>query len=309
MSDLHVEHVCAVVVTYRPELALLNDLLRAVRAQVGGVVVVDNTADSWSMGSDCTDAPIADDVELLRLRENAGLASAQNVGIDWARAHGFSHVLLLDQDSTPGEGMVLALFHALIQLREEGQPVAAVGPRFHDLREGRDAPFVQVCFPWSRKLWCLRPDQKIACDFLISSGSLIPLQVLDAVGPMGSGLFIDNVDLEWSFRARARGYTLHGVCAALMHHRLGDERRLLPFGLGQLVVHGPVRLYYMMRNRLRLYRMPHTPRVWVAQDVPRVLVKFFLFGVFIGPRARNMRFMLRGLWDGLRGREGACPIS
>ncbi len=309
MSDLRVEHVCAVVVTYQPELALLNDLLRAVRGQVGGVVVVDNTVDSWAKSIDCTDAPIADGVELVRLRENSGLAGAQNVGIAWARASGFSHVLLLDQDSTPGEGMVLTLLQALDQLREEVRPVAAVGPRFHDLREERDAPFVRIGFPGSRKLWCFSPDQKIACDFLISSGSLIPLQVLDVVGPMDAGLFIDNVDLEWSFRARASGYTLHGVCAALMQHRLGDARRDLPFGLGQVVVHGPLRLYYMMRNRLRLYRMPHTPRVWVAQDVPRVLVKLFLFGVLIGPRARNMRFMLRGLWDGLRGREGACPIS
>lgn len=309
MSDLRVEPVCAVVVTYRPDMSLLNDLLRAVRPQVGGVVVVDNTVDSWSVGIDNIDGATSDAVELIRLRKNSGLASAQNVGIDWARAHGFGYVLMLDQDSTPGEGMVLALLQALDQLREEGQPVAAVGPRFHDLREDQDAPFVRVDFPWSRKLWCRRPGETIACDFLISSGSLIPLAVLDGVGPMDAGLFIDNVDLEWSFRARARGYVLHGVCAALMNHRLGDGRRDLPFGLGQVVVHSPVRLYYMMRNRLRLYGMPHTPRVWVAQDVPRVLVKLLLFGVMIGPRVRNLRFMLRGLWDGLRGHEGICPIS
>jgi rhamnosyltransferase len=123
---------------------------------------------------------------------------------------------------------------------------------------------------------------------------------------MDAGLFIDNVDLEGGFRAKAQGYRLYGVCAATMRHQLGDGRRGLPFG-GQVVVHGPLRLYYMMRNRLLLYRMPHTPRMWIAQDVPRVLVKLFLFGVLIGPRLRNLQCMLRGLWDGLRGRYGACP--
>jgi len=129
------------------------------------------------------------------------------------------------------------------------------------------------------------------------------------VGAMDAGLFIDNVDMEWSFRARAKGYALYGVCSATMHHHLGDDRRALPFGVGKIVVHGPSRLYYMMRNRLRLYGMRHTPLVWTAQDIPRVLVKLFLFGVLIGPRWRNLRFMLRGLWDGLLGRQGACPAD
>ncbi|CAM5236463.1 hypothetical protein [Rhodanobacter lindaniclasticus] len=55
--------------------------------------------------------------------------------------------------------------------------------------------------------------------------------------------------------------------------------------------------------------MAHTPRVWVAQDVPRVVVKLFLFGVLIGPRRRNLRCMLRGLADGIRGCEGEAPAD
>ena len=65
----------------------------------------------------------------------------------------------------------------------------------------------------------------------------------------------------------------------------------------------------MMRNRILLYRLPHTPRVWIAQDLPRVLVKLLLFGVLIGPRWRNLRCMLRGLLDGIRGRQGEGPID
>lgn len=301
------EEVCAVVVTYHPDPMMLRELLDAIVMQVGAVVVVDNTAPG-SAGQ-CGDV-FSDIATVLPQKGNAGLAAAQNLGIDWARGHGYLYVLLLDQDSTPGEGMVQTLLNALLhllQLRGERR-VGAVGPRFHDLREDRDAPFVHIGFPFNRKLWCERDEQTLTCDFLISSGALIPMVVLDAVGAMDAGLFIDNVDLEWSFRARAQGYALYGVCAATMHHRLGDARRALPFGLGQIVVHGPVRLYYMMRNRVRLYRMPHTPRVWTAQDVPRVLVKLFLFGVLIGPRLRNLRFMLRGLRDGLQGREGPCPL-
>lgn len=305
MTDRQIHTVCAVVVTHHPEALVLEGLLVITLQQAGHVVVVDNSEDGA-----CLDIPALSNprVELIRQGRNGGLAQAQNVGIAWARQHAFEHVLLLDQDSAPGRDMVAVLMEALNRLSREGL-VAAVGPRFHDLREDRDAPFVKMGFPLNRKLWCEGPGQVVACDFLISSGSLISLGVLNDVGSMDEDLFIDNVDLEWSFRARSRGYALYGVCAATMHHRLGDARRRLPLGLGQVVVHGPVRLYYMMRNRLRLYRMPHTPRIWVAQDVPRVAVKLFLFGVMFGPRLRNLRFMLAGLRDGMRGRSGPCPLA
>lgn len=304
MTDMQAADTCAVVVTYHPDPSVLADLLAALAPQVAATVVVDNGSDEAVLAS----LVAATGAVLLPQRQNLGLAKAHNLGIAWAREHGFGHVLLSDQDSIPDAGMVDVLLAALGRLRHEGSP-AAVGPVFHDLREDREAPFVRVGFPVNRKLRCEYPGQIVACDFLISSGALIPLDVIDAVGAMNEGLFIDNIDLEWSFRARAHGYTLHGVCAAAMHHRLGDARRSLPLGLGQVVVHGPARLYYMMRNRLRLYRMPHTPRVWVIQDVPRVLAKLVLFGVLIGPRLRNLHFMLRGIWDGLRNREGACPLS
>jgi len=307
MTDYAATSVCAVIVSYQPEPATLLSLLDAVTPQVGAVVLVDNASEGgWQR-------PLGETMSarggaLLSQHVNVGLAAAQNFGIDWARARGYRQVLLLDQDSEPEDGMVATLLAAL-QTLSATHRVGGVGPRFHDRREGRHAPFVRIGFPLNRKLWCAHAEQTIACDFLISSGALIPLSVLDRVGPMDAGLFIDNVDLEWSFRARAQGYALYGVCAATMRHRLGDARHPLPFGSGQIVVHGPTRLYYMMRNRLRLYRMPHTPGVWIAQDLPRVLAKLVLFGVLVGPRLRNLRFMLRGLRDGLRGREGACPAD
>ena len=307
MNRLATGEVCAVIVAYRPEADVITGLVDATVAQVGAVVLIDNASNgSWqpTVGA----ALSAHGGALLVQPHNIGLAAAQNVGIDWAREHGYRHVLLLDQDSEPSDGMVAALHGALEALSMAG-PVAAVGPRFHDLREHRDAPFVRIRFPFNRKLRCDRSTPTIACDFLISSGMLIPLAVLDRVGPMDAGLFIDNVDLEWCFRARTQGFALHGVCAATMRHRLGDTRRTLPFALGQVVVHGPLRLYYMMRNRVRLYRMAHTPRAWVAQDVPRLLVKLLLFGVLIGPRWRNLRCMLRGLFDGMRGCQGEAPAD
>ena len=306
MTDHPATTVCAVIVSYHPEPATIASLIEAILPQVGAVVLVDNASEGgWrhKLGEALSNRGGT----LLGQSRNLGLAAAQNIGIEWARSNSYRYVLLLDQDSAPGDGMVALLLQALLDLSTACK-VAAVGPRFHDLREDRDAPFVRTGFPLNRKVWCEAGAQYIECDFLISSGALMPLTVLDQVGPMDAGLFIDNVDLEWGFRAQAQGYALYGVCATTMHHRLGDSRRELPFGSGKIVVHGPLRLYYMMRNRVLLYKMSHVPGIWKAQDMPRVLAKLLLFGVLIGPRLRNLRCMLWGLWDGLRGRQGICPV-
>lgn len=299
--------VCAIVVTYRPDPAVLARQLAAVRPQVRHVVIVDNTG-----GGDA--APETDvlgdvgDAVVLRQPRNIGLAAAQNAGIDWARRAGCERVLILDQDSVPAPDMVLRLAAHLDEL-SRSERVAAVGPVFHDPREDRDAPFVRIAFPMSTKLWCAPGQAAVEADFLISSGALIPIDVLDKVGTMDEELFIDNVDMEWSFRARGHGLKLFGVCDARMEHRLGDDRVPVLGGAHSVVRHGPVRLYFIMRNRLRLYRLPYTPRVWIAQDVPRVFAKFFIFSVLVGPRGRNVRYMARGLLDGVRRRGGDCPIG
>lgn len=297
-------HVCAVLVTHRPQLAVLAKQLAALAPQVGHIVLVDNASPDPAFRDFCAGHP---EVRLLALPENRGLAHALNVGIEHARTlTGVSCVLLMDQDSVPSPDMVRELDAALAKLATHGK-VAAVGPRFRDAREAADAPFVRIRFPFNRKLRCDGRCAGIRCDFLITSGCLIPLAVLDEVGGMDDALFIDNIDLDWCFRAAAAGRALYGVCAAGLAHRLGDTRKRIP-GLSRgIVVHAPRRLFYMMRNRVLLYRREYTPRRWIAQDVPRLIVKFLLFALLIAPRRKNVRCMLAGLRAGIAGRAVPPP--
>ena len=298
--------VCAVVVTYYPDATLLAAQLDALQVQADGIVVVDNATPGDSVRTLCASHP---HVELLSLTENIGLAAALNAGITRAReTPGMAHVLLMDQDSVPEPGMVAALKTALDRQSQHTR-VAAVGTRFLDPREGVDAPFVRIRFPVNRQLHCNGACDELACDFLITSGSLIPFDVLDQLGDMDERLFIDNVDLEWCFRATSKGYALFGVCGARMLHHHGATRHRVPGVPRGVVVHTPRRLFYMMRNRVLLYRRAYTPRRWIAQDLPRLVVKFLLFALLIPPRRKNLRCMLAGLRSGIAGRATPPPAN
>jgi rhamnosyltransferase len=118
------------------------------------------------------------------------------------------------------------------------------------------------------------------------------------------GLFIDNVDLEWCFRAKSMGFRIYGSARGKMGHEIGDKLVRVPGFAREQIVHGPIRLYYIMQNRILLYWMPHVPRTWVAQNILRIPFKFAIFALFVPGRRANIGHMLRGIWHGLIGRSG-----
>lgn len=278
ISEGHKVRVFAIIVTYKPDQVKLGRLLGAIQDQVDKIEIIDNT-----------DA-------------NVGLAAALNKGIASAILGSFSHVLLMDQDSLPGDDMVAALLADEIAAQRSGKRVGAIGPALIDTRSGRPYPFVRYGFP--RNQW-ITSSEMVECDFVITSGSLISLASLQEIGPMNAALFIDSVDIEWCFRAKSKGFSIFGSANATMGHEIGDSLIKVPgFGRKQILVHGPVRLYYIMRNRILLYWMPHVTPKWVAQDLLRIPFKFIIFALLVPGRWDNVRHMARGIWHGLIGRSG-----
>lgn len=294
--------VWAVMVSYCPSIELLSAAVLALDGQVQGLCIVDNGSPA-SQREALRALASGERRHLLELGANLGVATAQNRGIQFARERGADAVLLLDQDSVAAPDMVARLRAGLGKLRRQGVALAAVGPRLVDRRSGASSPFVRFRFPGIRKLHCGNGLQTLfETDFLISSGTLIPVAVLDVVGLPEDALFIDNVDLEWSFRARSCGVPLYGVCDAILEHSIGD-RVIRILGV-TLYRHGTVRQYYITRNRILLYRRSYAPVAWIVQDAARVFIKVLLSIVFFPKRRENLRMMWRGFSDGIRGRDG-----
>jgi len=281
------------VVSYHPDPDCLNALLRSLDGQVSPILIVDNTEPSATLDPALTDRP---DVQIIHPGRNIGVAAAINRGIGILIEAGCRHALLLDQDSQAEPGMVRSLFTELERLEAGGHRTAAIGPRIRDQDTGAIAPFIRFALPFNKRL--ANGQGSVKCDFLITSGCLVNLAHWAAIGPMRESWFIDNIDLEWCFRARRRGFEIRGCLDSALDHRIGEHRRLA--GLIPFRHHAPSRLYTMMRNRVFLYRS-NAPRAWIIQDSLRAIGKLALFSL-IQPRWQNLTQMLRGLRDGWRTR-------
>jgi len=138
---------------------------------------------------------------ILRQNRNTGLAAALNVGIQFARSIGATHYLFLDQDSLPGPDMVDTLRLAWRDAIQNSMKVAAVGPAFLDVRGGAPPPFIRVRFPTNQIVNPVAGVSYVITNVLITSGCLVSDEALASTGLMNEWLFIDNVHIEWGFRA------------------------------------------------------------------------------------------------------------
>lgn len=292
--------VIAVIVSYQPDFVQLASLLKAISPQTASVVVVDNSA-TTDVGDWLAEAGFAT-VHYLPLGENFGVAAAQNKGIAWAREQGADYVVLFDQDSEPETDMVARLLAAASEMGAQGYAVAAVGPRYLDTRQNNPPPFIRVSGLHLERCACAAPDSIVPVDYLISSGCLIPMATLDAVGGMVEELFIDYVDIEWGLRAKYRGFQSYGVCAAQMRHSLGDNP--ITFRGRKIPLHSPLRHYYHFRNAVWLYRQAWIPANWKWVDGWRLLLKYGFYTLFAKPRFKQFAKMTLGIWHGLTGRLG-----
>ena len=305
-SELQPIH--AVVVTFNPDLVILNFTLTSLAPQVDGIVVVDNGG-SEAVRRHLQALAERGEIVLVRQTRNIGLAAAQNLGVDVARQRGAGAVLLLDQDSEPEPMMVPRLKDAWQQLQDSGLRPGLMAPSYYCAETGAEGRF--VVRRGARYVVCTCAKNEIcSVDVTISSGSLIPLSVFDAVGRFDEGFFIDAVDTDWCLRARAAGYGIFAVGNAQLTHRLGDDCHRIWF-LGRqrrILLHAPLRSYTIARNNLALAARPHGSSAWRRFVVAMLVHRFLCFLVFGPQRWQHAKALARGVMDALRGRTGEPVI-
>ena len=205
---MNIHDTCAVIVTFHPPAAVLENLAK-VRLQVEGLVVVDNGSSSSSLAP-FRAAMCEMKFTLIENGANLGIAAALNIGVRWAKSHGFNRVVLFDQDSTVTPGFMDAM-----RSTYDGHPkqaeIGIVTPRYRN----RDGEVV------SRSRF-MAPDG--APLEVMTSGSFIPVSVFDSCGGFREEFFIDQVDHEFGFRVRERGFIVVVSEESFLMHVPGSPR-------------------------------------------------------------------------------------
>jgi rhamnosyltransferase len=285
--------VCAVLVTYHPDSGFPARLSRIV-PQVGETVIVDNGSrdESSSMLRELSAWPA---LTVVNNAENLGIAGALNIGVQHSLARGYSWAILLDQDTQVDEDMVERLLAA--RASWAGGRLAAVGSRFRDTN-ARPAEIRRL--DASGELW-----EEV--ESVITSGSLLSLEAYAAIGPFRNEFFIDHVDTEYCFRARAAGFRVIETRRPLMSHTIGAPTVHRMLGKTTWTTnHSPDRRYYIARNNTVLLREYGTSEggSWRLKSVIRCLRLCKRIAFFEQDKIAKILAVGQGWWDGVRGNMG-----
>ena len=292
--------VTAIVVTYNPDLDVLSLLLQTLRQQLDSIVIVDNASTRQD-----EIAGLSSDIKYYLLPSNLGLGKAHNLGIEFARSVDSTHVLLLDQDSLPERHMLHEMLETAQQLENNRIKYSGLGCRYLLQADPSQASnFVRISWFRFSRIHCKKKSY-VRADFLISSGTLIPIAAIETVGLMDESLFIDHIDTEWFLRADSLGFHAYGCCHAFMRHALGEKTTKIWFLRSRLVPsHHPFRYYYIFRNSVLLYKRRYMSKKWMLADWIRLIQSFIFFGVLSSQRKANVKMMLKGFVDGIKGASG-----
>jgi len=304
------ERIIAIVVSYNPDCEPLALALEQLERQGCDALIVDNGSKNIAQIEQLVSSLSA--TILMPQRSNLGLGAAHNIGIQHAIEQAYDYLIIMDQDSVPLDGMVASLL-AAHKIKSSTTKVSAVGVTYLNADNGSESFFVRFGRLKFLRRYCRDKDSDacIEADFLISSGSLISIKAVEAIGNMDEGLFIDHVDTEWFLRAKKKGFKAYGVCAATMQHGLGENTHRVSLGGRQRNVpqHKPFRYYYIFRNSVLLYKRGYISKLWMWNDIQRLAMIVVMFGVIKTPRLANFSMMLKGIWHGLRGKQGQLEAS
>lgn len=287
----------SIVVAYFPQEERLLTLLEALSSQCFLILTIANSPASKSLREVTSRSPRH---HLIENQTNVGLAAAQNQGIRAARARGAEWLLFFDQDSVPRFDHVEKLVSAHESLALQGHRVAAIGPHLWDTHAGAFWPFHEVDWWQLREVRVPSVGRCAQLPYVVSSGSLIRMSVFDAVGDFDESLFIDNIDVEWGFRASDMGYKNFGYFDLVMQHTIGD--RQIRF-LGKIhPLHSQQRHYFMFRSSIRLMKLEHVPTKWKANELLRMIPRLLVYSVFSDKPIKHLCAGILGIVDGALGR-------
>ncbi|MDF0533020.1 glycosyltransferase family 2 protein [Shewanella sp. A32] len=287
--------IFSILVVYNTNLDEVTLAIDSLKSQTDLVVICNNSDNGFVI-------PETEKTKVFNFNENLGIAEAQSIGMSWAFTNGAEFIVQMDQDSLLPPNTISLLLERYNQLTALGFNIGVIGPRHYDkvtneVDEGRII-----------KGKAIENTNSEIIHATISSASLIPKKAFDTVGRMDDGLFIDSVDWEYCWRLKNSGFITIRCNDLLLGHRVGNGVKKI-FGPVNVRVPSPIRHYYHTRNLFLLSSRSYVPFYWKFSNYLKLLFKITVYPFAFDDGMLRLKFILKGIYDGLLGRVGRIDIA
>ena len=232
--------IAAFVLLYHPKEKDLNNILSYL-PKIDKLYIYDNTENKTTI------IPFEDHNKITYFSdyENKGLSIRLNQACKQAISDGFNFLMTMDQDSSFVADNLHYYFDAIKNYLNK-DTVGIFG------------------LEYSAEDIIVNPKNSIAKEVhsLITSGSVINLNLYNEIGGFDENLFIDGVDFDYCFATLTKGYKCILFKNNYFNHSFGVKTRRASIKTLYLIkkekqLHSPTRIYYIIRNMLYLEKKYH----------------------------------------------------
>jgi GT2 family glycosyltransferase len=248
---------------------------------------------------------------IIRASRNLGFADGCNAGLRFAMKRGFRHIWLLNNDTIVDPGAL----SALMRTAGSDERIGIVGSKifFYDF------PSLVQSLGSNRILWPAKavPDTGASestrrkVKWVSGTSLLLRAELLEAVGLFDERFFMYAEDKDLCVRAEKRGWGVWTALDSIVWHkwasssnvtnekkRLRNDRDVRIPGRGFLM-----QLYYQTRNGIFLAKK-NFPALWLPYVILRTAHLLAISILRADRLALHGSVILKGAWDGVRGRMG-----
>jgi len=280
------KNLCGVVVVYNPDENITGNIMSYIN-ELSHLFVVDNSEEPNAdrINKICA---ISDKISYHPFGENKGIATALNEGCRRGVNDGYTWILTMDQDSFFESA---DFFDGVFDADYPGVAIIAAS---YNAMHFKPAP---SSFQGLLQI-----------GFAITSGNLLNLTAWLKLGGFIDKLFIDEVDNEFCIRAGLNGYKILTTKKIFLRHHLGEDVTVSHFITGhqrKVSKHSPLRVYYVVRNNLYLWRkFAFTAPAFVVNRVRNILSQVFKIFLYFPDKRKYLKVMLKAVKHAFTGRYG-----
>lgn len=228
-------NIAACVILYNPKIEDLQNITSYL-SKVNKLYVYDNSATKL-------ESSFINENEKINYfwdGENQGISIRLNQAAKKALSDGYDKLLTMDQDSSFLEENIDKYFRDIENFKG-AENVANFGLEYNKVDIKCDSN--KIIYE--------------EVDHLITSCSVINLNLFEKIGGFDENLFIDGVDIDYCYASMKNGYKNIQFKNNFFKHSLGEPVRRGSISSLYLikknrVIHSPLRVYYMYRNVLYL---------------------------------------------------------
>ncbi|WGZ96017.1 MAG: glycosyltransferase [Candidatus Thiothrix putei] len=290
---IKIENTCAVITTFSPNRNIVTNV-KIISPQVNKVFIINDSGDNNK--KEWLESTFSDNENIILIHNifNIGIAASLNVAIRAAEKSGYMWFITFDDDTTIKTDSICRLMKEAnnSNIPQKEKNLFSLARPSHYRKDLKDNELYEKMTT-------------------ITSGCLFSASLFNSINGFDERFFIDMVDFDFCLRARKNKSKVFILNYIDMNHTLGNSQ-IIKF-LGKNIEshsHPAFRLYYHYRNSIKFTSRHFTyfpklvTKVWIM-----LLLTFIKILLFDDKKIKKVKFIIIGLYHGLRSRYGKIPSS